>query len=321
MIINCIAYRAGRRLQDVELEQIQAVLQDPETFIWLGLHEPDAGLLRRVQTQFGLHELAVEDALRAHQRPKIEDYAGQLFVVLRTAWLQEGSIRTGETHLFVGQRFLISVRHGPSSSYARVRERAEASPAQLAQGPAFTLYALMDFVVDNYLPIVEHFRSSLDELEEEIFAERVDREALGRLYELRRNMSMLRNAAEPVQEVCAQLMTVHGKFVPPELQVWFRDVQDHTARVVGAINNMLELVNAAMQVSLAFATLHQNDAVKKLAGWGAILALPTVVFSMYGMNFRHMPELSWVPGYPLVLAGTGAACTLLYRKLKREGWL
>jgi magnesium transporter len=321
MIVNCIVYRDGKRLREADIDEIGDLLRQPDTFVWLGLHEPDAALLRRVQVQLGLHELAVEDAYRAHQRPKIEEYAGSLFVVLRTAWLQEEAIHVGETHLFVGKRFLVSVRHGPSSSYARVRETVEARPAQLAKGPVFALYALMDFVVDNYMPIVDHFKGSLDALEEDIFMERVDREAIGRLYQLRRNMSSLRAAAAPLREVCSQLMSVHGEFVPQDMTVWFRDVQDHLARVIAAIDNMLELVTAAMQVSLAFATIHQNDAVKRLAGWGAILAVPTVVFSMYGMNFSVMPELGWRFSYPLVLVGTGAACIVLYRKLKRGGWL
>lgn len=320
-VVNCVVYKRGARLGEISVEAISDALQDPETFVWLGLHEPDAPLLKQIQQEFGLHDLAVEDAHRAHQRPKIEEYPNSLFVVLHTAWLKEEDIQLGETHVFVGKRFLVSVRHGPSSSYAGVRERAERMPAKLAKGPAFALYAVMDFVVDNYMPIVDHFEECFEALEADIFHERVDREAIGRLYDFRRKLLTLRNAAAPLREVCAQIMNFHEDYVPADMTIWFRDVNDHITRVIEAIDNMLEMLAAAMQVNLAFVTIHQNDAVKKLAGWGAVLAIPTVVFSMYGMNFRAMPELGWQLGYPLVVGGTAGACALLYRKLKRSGWL
>lgn len=321
MIVNCAAYRNGTRQGDIDVADISRAMQDPDTFVWVGLHEPDEALLRQIQQQCGLHELAVEDAHRAHQRPKLEEYPNSLFVVLHTAWLAGEDIRFGETHLFVGKRFVVSVRHGPSSSYAGVRERLESKPSRLSRGPSFALYGIMDFVVDNYLPIVDHFEACFERLEEEIFHERAGREAIGGLYDLRRNLLALRRAAAPLREVCSQLMNFHEDFVPSDMHVWLRDVQDHVTRVIAAIDNMLELVAAAMQVNLAFVTIHQNDAVKRLAGWGAILALPTVVFSMYGMNFQFMPELDWQYGYPAVLGATGVACATLYRKLKRARWL
>jgi magnesium transporter len=321
MIVNCVAYRNGIKQGDIQLDDISHVMQEPDTFVWIGLHEPDQALLRQVQRELGLHELAVEDAHRAHQRPKLEEYPNSLFVVLHTAWLEHGDIHFGETHLFVGKRFVVSVRHGPSSSYAGVRERLETKPSRLSIGPAFALYGIMDFVVDNYMPIVDHFEICFEQLEEDIFHERVDREAIGGLYDLRRNLLALRRAAAPLREVCSQLMNFHEEYISSDMDVWLRDVQDHVTRVIADIDHMLELVTAAMQVNLAFVTIHQNDAVKRLAGWAAILGVPTVLFSMYGMNFEFMPELELRYGYPLVLGVTGAICALLYRKLKRAGWL
>jgi len=320
-IVNCAAYKHGVRIADVDLDAIGEVLAQPDTFVWLGLHEPDETLLCRIQDQFGLHELAVEDAHRAHQRPKIEEYPNSLFVVLHTAWLDGEAIKVGETHLFVGKRFLVSVRHGPSSSYAAVRERAEQMPARLAKGPGFVLYALIDFVVDNYMPIADHFEAEFERLEADIFHERADRDAIGRLYDLRRRMQTLRNAAAPLREVCRQLMTLYHDIVPQEMAPYFRDVHDHVTRVIETIDSKLEMLAVAAQVNLALVTVRQNEAVKKLAGWGAMLAVPTVVFSMYGMNFAHMPELHWMGGYPAVLAITAGACALLYRRLRRGGWL
>ena len=320
-IVNSVVYRNGVREGDIDLKSVGTALAEPDAFVWLGLHEPNEALLSKVQQTFGLHELAVEDAHRAHQRPKLEAYRNSLFVVLHTAWLEDGAISFGETHLFVGKQFLVSVRHGPSSTYARVRERAEALPQRLAKGPGFVLYAILDFVVDNYMPVVDHLEEAFEKLEADIFHGRAHRNAISRLYELQRQLVGVRRAAAPLRDVCSQLMHFEQEFIPADMAVWFRDVNDHVTRVIEAIDNMQELLSAAMQVNLAFVSIHQNDAVKRLAGWGAVLAIPTVVFSLYGMNFDYMPELAWRGSYPLTLLGTGGACVLLYRKLKRGGWL
>jgi magnesium transporter len=320
-VVNCVAYEDGGRLGDISLEAISDVLQEPDTFVWVGLHEPDEPLLSKIQEEFALHELAVEDAHRAHQRPKLEAYPHSLFVVLHTAWLQGDSVQVGETHLFVGKRFLVSVRHGPSSSYAAVRERAESMPSRLAKGPGFALYAIMDFVVDNYMPLLDHFKDCFEQLETDIFHGRVEREAVGRLYDLRARLLTLRRAVAPLRDVCGQLMHFHEELIPADMHPWFRDVNDHVTRALEEIDGMLEMLAAAMQLNLALITVRQNDAVKRLAGWGAVLAIPTVVFSMYGMNFQHMPELDWLIGYPLALGLTGLGCGSLYWRLRRSGWL
>jgi len=321
MVANCVAYRNGQRAGDISVEQISDVLKQDGTFVWVGLHEPDDALLRKIQSQLGLHDLAVEDARSAHQRPKLEGYGDSLFVVLHTAMWWDDALHLGETHAFVGRRFLVTVRHGPSLSYARVRERCEASPARLAGGAGYTLYALMDFVVDNYAPIVEHFGHRLEVLEREIFTDTFSREAIEKLYDLKRELLQLRGAAAPLLDVCNELMHLHTDIVPKDSRVYFRDIHDHVKRIVESLDGMREMVTAAMQVHLSLASVGQNEVVKRLAGWGAILAIPTMVFSLYGMNFRHMPELQWTIGYPLVVGAVAVGCVWLYHRLRRVGWL
>ena len=321
MIVNCVAYRNGERIGDIPIEQISDVLAQEGTFVWVGLHEADAALVRTIQSEFGLHELAVEDALSAHQRPKLEEYGETLFVVLQTAQWWEDAMHLGETHLFVGKRFLVSVRHGPSMTYSKVRERCEANPGRLAMGPGYALYAVMDFIVDNYAPIVAHFSARLEGLESAIFGRSFDRHAIEQLYDLKRELQLLRGAAAPVLDICTELMRLHSDIVPKETKEYFRDIRDHARRVVEAADAMREMLTAAMQVHLALASVAQNEVVKRLAGWGAILAIPTMVFSLYGMNFAHMPELDWRFGYPIVLGAVVAGCAWLYRRLRRVGWL
>jgi magnesium transporter len=321
MVVNCVAYKGGKRLGDITIDEISDVMEQPDTFVWVGLHEPDLPLLRKVQAEFGLHDLAVEDALSAHQRPKLEDYGESLFVVLQTAQWWDESMHMGETHVFVGQRFLVSVRHGASLSYATVRERCEANPVRLAMGPGYALYAVMDFIVDNYAPIVDHFSERLERLEAAIFADEFERATIEQLYALKRELQVLRGAAGPVVDICAELMRLHADFVPKETREYFRDIRDHARRVVEAADAMRDMLTAAMQVHLALASVAQNEVVKRLAGWGAILAIPTMVFSLYGMNFKHMPELDWVWGYPLVLVVVVVGCAWLYGRLRRAKWL
>jgi magnesium transporter len=320
-IVDSVAYRGGESLGEVAIDEISEVIKQPDTFVWLGLHEPDEALLLKVQGEFGLHELAIEDAHHAHQRPKIETYSGSLFIVLKTAHLEAGKVAYGETHLFVGPNFLVSVRHGASSSYAHMLQRSEACTKGLHKGPGFALYAVLDLVVDNYLPIVAKFEQDFEAIETDIFTDRFDRLVIVRLYALKRHLLELRNAALPLAEICAELMRLHEDLIPRELRAYFRDVQDHVARLVGLIDGMRDMLTTAMQVNLALVANNQNEVVKRLAGWGAILAIPTVIFSLYGMNFEGMPELKWPAGYPLAVAATLVGCVVVYRRLRRAGWV
>ncbi|MBC7944294.1 MAG: magnesium and cobalt transport protein CorA [Burkholderiales bacterium] len=321
MIVNCVAYKNGVRIRSIAVEDISEVLKQDSTFVWLGLHEPSEALLLKIQEEFNLHELAIEDAHHAHQRPKLEEYGDSLFVVLQTGQLLDNAIHFGETLIFVGRRFLVSVRHGPSLSYAKVRNRCELAADRLAQGPGFALYAIMDFVVDNYRPIVDSLQARLETIEATIFKQRFSQDCLQDLYDLRRQLVLLQSAAEPLLEICNSLIRFHTDIIPKEARAYFRDIHDHVRGVTQATSNMREMLTTAMQVNLSLVTVAQNEVVKKLAGWGAILAIPTMVFSLYGMNFKHMPELDAKLGYPIVILVVILGCLWVYRRLKRAGWL
>ena len=321
MIINSVAYKNGERLGDITVDDISEVIKQPDTFVWLGLYEPDDAMLLKIQEEFHLHELSIEDTRNAHQRPKIETYGDSLFIVLKTAQLEGSKVVYGETHLFVGANFLVSVRHGSSSSYAPVRDRCERAAKMLAKGPGFGLYALMDFVVDNYQPIVAQFERDFDAIETDIFKNKSDNLVIERLYDLKRQLLELRNAALPVADISNELVRLHEDLIPKELRAYFRDIQDHVSRLVSILDSMREMLTTAMGVNLALVANSQNEVVKRLAGWGAILAIPTVVYSQYGMNFKWMPELQWQFGYPLAVAVTITGCALVFRRLRRAGWV
>ncbi|HJQ83449.1 MAG TPA: magnesium/cobalt transporter CorA [Candidatus Binatia bacterium] len=320
-VVASVAYANGRRIGDVPLDDISEVMKEPGHFVWIGLHEPDAALLHKMQEEFGFHDLAVEDALRAHQRPKLEEYGSCLFIVLRTAQLVDGRPEFGETHLFVGAKYILSVRHGPSVPYTEVRTRAESTPELLAKGPGFVLYAIMDFVVDHYFPIVDAFEDRLETLEERIFGERFDRDVTGRIYELKRDLVALKRAVAPLVEVCNRLVRYDTSFIPPDVRLYFRDVYDHVLRINESVDNLRELLTTALEASLSLIAVQQNEAMKRLAAWAAILAVPTLIAGVYGMNFEFMPELHWRYGYAVVMAMMAGACGGLYAWFKRTGWL
>ncbi len=320
-VVNCSAYRFGQRLGEIDIDDIAEVIRQEGTFLWLGLHDPNDALMIKIQEEFGLHELAVEDAQSAHQRPKLEEYGDALFIVLQTTQCWDNQIEFGETHIFVGINYLISIRHGASRSYASVRARCEDTPERLAKGPGFALYAIMDFVVDNYMPIVDTFRSRFEALEAEIFHDRFDRKSIERLYHLKQDLLDLRNAAAPLIEICQEFMRLHQDLVPKELHAYFRDVQDHVKRLIAAADHLREMLTDAMQVNASLIAVKHSQVIKNFAAWAAIVAVPMVAFSLYGMNFRSMPELQWDFSYPLLLLLVGLACYGIYRRLKQSGWL
>jgi magnesium transporter len=321
MIMKCEAFKKGVSMGDITIDDISEVIKEDDTFVWLGLLEANVELLTKIQEEFGLHELAIEDACRAHQRPKIEEYGDTLFMVLQTAHLSDNEIEFGETHIFLGHHFLVTVRHGASRRLNPVRQRCRALPHQLAKGPSFALYAIMDFIVDNYMPIINGLQARFDVIESAIFQYRPSRQTMEDLYELKRELLLIENAITPIIDICNELMRFHHGLIPKEIRVYFRDVADHIKRIDNAIDSMREMLLAAMQVHLTFETVRQNEVVKRLAGWGAILAIPTMVFSWYGMNFKHMPELDWEFSYPIVVGGVILGSALLYWRLKRAGWL
>ena len=323
MIRNLASYsKEGRRQREIDLEQISDELENPDVgFVWVGLYEPDAPLLMKMQEEFGLHPLAVEDALNAHQRPKVELYGDSLFLVLQTAQVVKGHIAFGETHIFFGPRYLVTVRHGASLPFAPARERCEKNPELMRLGPSYALYSVIDSIVDNYFPIVEEFQGELNELEKDIFAETYSRDTIHRLYELKGDLTRLRLAVSPLQDMLNNLMRVHPNLVPKEVAVYLRDVHDHVVRIGEATDTMREMLTAAMSVNLSLVTVAQGEIVKRLAGWAALLAAPTLLTSWYGMNFHHMPELDGRYSYAIMIAVTIAICVGLYFLLKRARWL
>lgn len=321
MIRYCIAYLKGERQGEISIEDISVVLERPDTFVWLALHEPNEYLLKLAQVEFDLHDLAIEDARRAHQRPKLEQYGDILFMVLKTAMLSDQQVQIGETHMFVAPRFFMTVRHGPSVTYSKVRERLETTPVHLARGPAMAAHAVMDFVVDNYGPIADALEDRFEKFEMDLFTGQYSRETIERLYDLKRELVVLRSAAAPVVDITDGLIRFHNDLIPRDTRVYFRDIHDHVIRLLSTIDETREMLTAAMQVNLALVSVEQNEAVRRLAGWGAIMAIPTVVFSLYGMNFKDMPELNSIYGYPAVLTVVAVVCLWLYRRLKHYGWL
>ena len=323
MIRNLASYSLeGQRQREISLEQISdALASDDVGFVWVGLYEPDGPLLLKMQEEFDLHPLAVEDALNAHQRPKIELYGDSLFLVLQTAQVVKGHIQFGETHVFIGPRYLLTVRHGASLPFTPARERCEKNPGLMRLGPSYGLYAVLDSVVDNYFPIVEEFKEELNELEKDIFAQDYRRETIHRLYELKRDLTQLRLAVSPVQDMLNQLMQFHPTLIRDEVRLYLRDVYDHVVRVNEATDTMREMLTAAMSVNLALVTVGQGEIVKRLAGWAALLAAPTLVTSWYGMNFVHMPELAGRYSYWILLGVTAAICGCLFWLLRRARWL
>ena len=322
-VINCAVYdRQGRR-RDITLDAISDVLAvDDGSFVWVGVHEPGDAILDKLQEEFDLHDLAVEDARNAHQRPKIETYGNSLFIVAHTAQVVEGHIRFGETHIFLGPRYLVTVRHGASLSYAQARARVEREPELLSLGPTYGLYAVLDYIVDNYQPIVDEFQEALIALEHDVFAETYRRDTIVRLYELKRELTQMRFSVAPLQDILSPLArSQQENLVPREVRPYFRDVLDHVQRVNDATDTMREMLTAAMGVNLSLVTIAQGEIVKKLAGWAALLAAPTLIASWYGMNFHNMPELRGAHSYYILIGVVLVVCAVLYRYLKKVRWL
>jgi len=322
-VVNCAVYEAGRRVADIPIADISEAVKEPGRFVWVGLHEPDDEMLAEIQQEFSLHDLAVEDAARAHQRPKLERYGDSIFVVLRTAHTDAstGGIDFGETHLFVGANYVVSVRHGGTLPFAEVVARCEANPDLMVKGPVFVLYSIMDFIVDQYFPLVDTYEDKLAELEDNVFQQTLPRETTERIYQLKRDLIEVKRAIAPLVDVCNRLVRGDVPLVPEDSRVYFRDVYDHVIRINEMVDTLRELLSAALEANLSLVSVSQNEAMKRLAGWAAIVAVPTMIAGVYGMNFKFMPELDWYLGYPVALTVMVGACAFLYYKFKRSGWL
>jgi len=320
-LVAAAVYAEGRRIADIAIADARSWSRRPGHIVWIGLHEPPQAHLRQIQAQFDLHDLAIEDAGKAHQRPKLEQYGDGLFIVARTAQMLDGRIAFGETHIFVGEGYVVSVRHGPSTSYANVRRRCESSPSALSNGEDYILYAILDYVVDNYIPVLETIEGEVDAIEDGILNRSFNQKEVERSYQLRRDLLRLRNAIVPLAEVCRRLE--HGDLpaIDPSLQPLFRDVTDHVRRVQEEIESLREVLAFAFEASLMTGQAQQTAITRKLASWAAILAVPTAIAGLYGMNFKHMPELEWEYGYYAVVGVIFMICGVLYWRFRRDHWL
>jgi magnesium transporter len=330
-VVNCVTYKDGARIpggRDL-VDAVKEVRKHDDGFVWLGLHEPTEREFAGIAELFELHPLAVEDAVHAHQRPKVERYDETLFAVFKTVCYVEHTeltatsevVDTGEIMVFVGHDFVITVRHGRHGSLGPLREALEADPEQLAKGPATVLHAIADHVVDEYLTVADAVHGDIDQVETDVFAENGARADPGRIYQLKRELLELKRAVAPLGRPLMDLASRPMRVIDPEIQAYFRDVSDHLLRVTEQIAAFDELLNSILQAHLAQVTVAQNEDMRKITAWAAVVAVPTMVCGVYGMNFDHMPELHWRYGYELIIGVISVACLALYRGFRRNGWL
>ena len=321
MLVSCVVYEAGRKLADIATDQIGAYLSHPERFVWVGLKDPAPGELAAMQHEFGLHELAVEDARHGHQRPKVEEYGDSLFVVLHMIEIVDGDLVVGEVDIFAGPNYVLSVRSKASKGFADVRARCEHEPHLLENGAGFVLYALMDSVVDRYFPVLDLLETELETLEARMFGGTSARANIETMYALKQKLMVLKHAVGPLFEGVGKLYGGRVPKVCTGTQDYYRDVYDHLSRLNQSVDSLREMVTTALSVNLSLITLQENETVKRLAACAALLAVPTMIAGVYGMNFKHMPELGWEYGYPLAVAMMVAIDAYLFTRFRKSGWL
>lgn len=330
-VVNCVVYRDGvRQPGDCPVDEaVRRVRRAKEGFVWVGLHEPSVEEFAGIAALFDLHPLAVEDAVRAHQRPQVQPYDDVLFAVFKTVGYVEHEeltatsevVDTGEVMVFAGPDFVVTVRHGKHGSLGPLREALEDTPEQLAKGPAAVLHAIADHVVDDYLVVVDAVQDDIDAVETAVFSDTSGRGDAGRIYQLKRELLEFKRAVTPLQRPLNELATRPLPPVDADIQPYFRDVADHLTRVTEQIVSFDALLDSILQAHLAQVTVAQNEDMRKITAWAAIVAVPTMVCGIYGMNFDNMPELHWRYGYPISLAVMTLACYAIYRGFRRNGWL
>lgn len=321
MLINCAAYQKGRKLTDIPVVEISDYLDRPDCFVWVALRDAEPAELEEMRGEFGLHELAVEDAHHGHQRPKIEEYDESIFAVMHLVEMTDGKLNFGEVDVFVGKNYVLSVRNHSEQDFLGVRSRCEREPHLLKLGAGFVFYALMDAVVDRYFPVVDALESELELIEEQIFAKGTARSNIERLYELKRKVILLKHAVAPLTEAAGKLFSSRAPVVCINTRHYFRDVYDHLSRINTSIDAIRETIGTAIQVNLSLVTIEESEVNKRLAAWAGIFAVATAFAGIWGMNFKAMPELQWQYGYPAALTIIATTCALLYRRFKRAGWL
>ncbi len=321
MLLNCVAYQNGLKLADLPVEEISDYLKREDCLVWVALRDASDSELDKMQDEFGLHDLAVEDAWHGHQRPKIEEYGDTLFVAMHLVEAVNSELEVGEISIFTGHNFVLSVRNRSKRNFLGVRDRCQLEPELLKLGSGFVLYALMDAVVDSYFPVIDDLETQLESIEEQLFDKGTALINIAQLYDLKRKVVTLKHAVMPLMEATGKL---HGVRVPPvctTTQEYFRDVHDHLTRINATIDTMRETISTAILVSQSTVSIEQNEVNKRLAAWAGIFAVATAFAGIWGMNFRHMPELHWDYGYPLAILAITATCGFLYYRFKRSGWL
>ncbi len=321
MLINCVAYQEGRKLCDIPIEDISEYVKHPDCFVWVALKDADPAELTKMQEEFGLHELAVEDALLGHQRPKIEEYGDSLFAVMHSLEMNNGELCVGEVDVFVGANYVLSARNRSQQGFLGVRARCEREPHHLSRGSAFVFYALMDAVVDRYFPIVDALESELEKIEEQIFTKGSQRKNIQKLYQLKRKVTILKHAVAPLLEAVGKLDGGRVPLIVVNTTDYFRDVHDHLYRINTLVDSIRETIGTAIQVNLSMVAVDEGEVNKRLAAWAAIFGVATVFVGVWGMNFDVMPELRWRYGYPVALLAVTSLCGYLYYRFKKSGWL
>jgi magnesium transporter len=321
MLVNCVAYEEGRKLADIDRREIKTYLARPGCFVWVALRDATEAELAEMQEEFDLHPLAVEDARHGHQRPKIEEYGDSLFVVLNTVEVAGEELRLGEIDIFVGRNYVLSVRRGAERGFQDVRARCEREPELLRHGSGYVLYALMDAVVDRYFPVLESVEMELESLEEHLFTASSPRANIEALYYVKQKLTTLKHATGPLLEFTGKLFGGRVPHICSGLGEYFRDVYDHLARLNTSIDTARDTVATAIQVNLALVQVGESEVTKRLAAYGALVAVPTMIVGIYGMNFEHMPELHWTYGYPFVLCVIATIDSWLFYRFRKAGWL
>lgn len=321
MLINCAAYQEGKKLTEIPKQEIADWLRKPGCFVWVALRDPDAAEMAEMKAQFGLHELAVEDVLAGLQRPKVEEYGDALFAVVQTVEPADGELKVGEMCIFVGPNYVLSCRRQTEKGFVEVRERTEREPHLLKHGSGYVLYALMDEAVDRYFPVLDKLEDELEALEERIFDRSSPRTNLEALYKLKQKLGTLRHATGPAVEAMGKLFGGRVPMVCAHMGEYFRDIYDHLVRLNQEIETARDTISTAISVNISMISLQENETTKKLASYAALIAIPTFIVGVYGMNFQDMPELHWHYGYPICLATMGLIDVYLYYRFKKANWL
>lgn len=321
MLVNCVVYQEGKKLKDIPEQDISNWVSQPDSFVWVALHDPDPEELSQMQAEFGLHELAIEDARHGHQRPKIDEYGDTLFAVLHVLEAGTEELKVGELDVFVGRNFVLSIRNRCNKGFTEVRARCEREPELLKYGAGYVFYALMDAVVDRYFPMLDKLETDLDDIEARIFAGNSARANIEALYDLKQQLTVLKHATGPLLEAVSKLYGGRVPMVCSGMGNYFRDIYDHLIRLNQTIDATRDMVVTALSVNLSMIALQENETTKKLASYAALLAVPTLIVGIYGMNFVDMPELRWRFGYPLALAAMTLIDIWLFRRFRRIGWL